>query len=121
MKYSNHSVSIVAAAFFTICIPRDVHASQSFCAVTERTPDSFVALRDGPGEKYKPIGRIVPSDFLWVGTEACRSDFGEQRCDESRNWVFVERVLSLHATAPAKTKGWAHARLIRQIACDETR
>ncbi|MEY9403659.1 hypothetical protein ABIF79_010034 [Bradyrhizobium japonicum] len=62
-------------------------------------------------------------DFLWVATEACRSDFGRERCADIGAWVFVERVFQVASkpTADPKAglKGWANSKLIRQVACGD--
>ncbi len=94
-------------------------ATGTFCAVTERTADGFVTLREGPDPHAAERGRLGTADFLWVATEACRADFGPRRCAEGGAWVFVERVFALPGSPNSGLKGWANARLIRQVACGD--
>jgi hypothetical protein len=98
--------------------PGPSQATETFCAVTERTADGFVSLRDGPGSQYNSVGQVLPSNLLWVGTEKCRSDFGKQQCDMTERWVFVERVFST-AAVQSSLKGWIKQSLIRQVACTD--
>ena len=86
-------------------------ASETFCAVTKKTNDGFVEAREGPGVLYKGLGRITTSDFLYVGTERCRDDFGKSLCSNDQQWSFVEEV------AGSKLKGWVKSTLIRPITC----
>src|ERR1700744_5998836 len=69
-------------------------AAQTYWAVTKSTRDGFVALRTGPGARFAPVGKLLPHDFLYVGTEQCRNDFGRLLCSENGEWVFVEKVVS---------------------------
>ena len=100
-----------------IISPRPSYATETFCAVTERTADGFVNLREGPNSEYKVVGKVLPADLLWVGSEQCRSDFGQSVCDPTGKWVFVERVFSL--TSKSTLKGWINNRFVRQIACSD--
>ena len=97
-------------------------ATTTACAVSERTADGFLNLRIGPGNQFNIIGIVRPNDFLWVASEPCRSDFGSLQCDETNEWVFVERVFPFRSDArdaAGARKGWAHSRYIRYIACDD--
>jgi hypothetical protein len=93
-------------------------ATNSYCAVAEKTSDGFVIVREGPGTQFKSLGRISKHDLLWIATEFCRSDFGASQCDETQTWVFVERVFSLEP-AYSKLKGWVRSSLTHQIARKE--
>ncbi len=84
------------------------HATQSFCAVSERTPDGFVNLRNGPGPHYKVVGQVLPPNVMLVGTEQCRDDFGLSLCSEDRQWVFVEEVLGKRPLM----KGWMNNKFV---------
>jgi hypothetical protein len=94
-------------------------AAETFCAVIENTSDGFVSVREGPGPQFKSLGRLTQSDLLWIGTEQCRSDFGASLCDETKTWVFVERVFSLPTSLRLELKGWVRNKLIHQVACSE--
>jgi hypothetical protein len=91
------------------------YSTATFCAVTEKTSDGYVSLREGPGPQNRKLGEVLPSDLLMVATEQCRSDFGAQKCDASGRWIFVERVYPIGKSGP-RQKGWILASLIRQIA-----
>lgn len=91
-------------------------ASETYCGVSKPTADGFVVLRQGPSPAFAPEGSVTPSDFLYLDTAQCRSDFGKLRCSRNGAWVFVEKV------AGSTKKGWANAKLVRSIACpDEMR
>ncbi len=97
--------------------PSVASATATYCAVAKQTRDGFVMLRSGPGAHFDPLHTIAPSDLLTVGTERCRSDFGSLLCSEAGDWVFIEAVTKLN-TRNVTAKGWANAKLIRQIACE---
>ena len=119
-RRQSRPVIIALLAFSVICSTSGPSLSTAtFCAVTEKTADGFVTVRDGPGTQYKSLGKLEPSNLLWVATEQCRSDFGPSLCDASGQWVFVERVFRVVPSPHAQLKGWANIRLIRQVACEE--
>jgi hypothetical protein len=101
---------------FTLCTAAPGWATQTYCAVTQQTSDGFVAVRMGPDTSYEPIGKLLPTDFLYVGTEQCRNDFGPMLCSENGEWVFVEEVIAFGRTKKP-IKGWAYNKLVRPIAC----
>lgn len=104
--------------FFSICCAgSSAVATGTFCAVVERTADGYVNLRDGPSPQHHVVGRVLPSDFLWVATEQCRLDFGKMQCDDTQSWVFVEKVHALRDRDRDHIKGWAKAQFVRPIAC----
>jgi len=98
-------------------IPLDASATETFCAVIERTDDGFVTVREGPAANYSARGMLVPSDQLWMDTRHCRSDFGREFCDEKGAWLFVERVFPNGDPSRSKIKGWVNSHFIRQIGC----
>jgi hypothetical protein len=91
--------------------PMLASATETYCGVTQHTPDGFVAIREGPGVGFPMRGKAIPSDFLYVGTEKCRDEFGALVCSPDASWVFVEEV------AGSKLKGWARGSLIRTVTC----
>ena len=97
--------------------PPPSFASETFCAVTERTSDGFVSVRSGPGTDYNVLGKVHLSDFLYVGTERCRNDFGPTLCSEDGRWVFVEEVRK--QSKVFVLKGWIKNSLIRQVTCPD--
>jgi hypothetical protein len=111
-----------AAVTLTTALPLvfraiDASATTTFCAVSERTDDGFVSVRQGPGVDFPALGRVVPSEQLMVAIENCRSDFGPMQCDEKGVWLFVERVYPIDSRARTPLKGWVHRRFIRQVGC----
>src|SRR5262245_43411571 len=36
------------------------HATADFCVVVTKTPDGFLALREGPGTQFKMIAKLKP-------------------------------------------------------------
>lgn len=92
------------------------HATETFCAVTRETRDGYVALREGPSPSFRTRAKLLPQDFLYVGTESCREDRrGRLLCGENR-WLFVEQVLS-GGRPKEGVEGWASSRFIRQVSC----
>jgi hypothetical protein len=91
------------------------HSTATFCAVTERTSDGYVSLREGPTPQNRKLGEVLPSNLLIMATEQCRSDFGTQQCDPTGRWIFVEKVFPIGHHGSAQ-KGWILASLTRQIA-----
>ena len=91
-------------------------ATDSWCAVPEKTPDGFISLRSGPGTQHAIVGRVVPSDSLLIDTGRCREAFGRQHCDESGKWGFVEVVYNLGKEQTTQS-GWINTHHVRQIAC----
>ncbi len=112
-KYAVFCWVLVAVIF----LPQSSSATAIFCAVSERTNDGFVSVRSGPGVDYEVLGKIFAGDFLYVGTERCREDFGSIHCSNDGKWVFVEDAL--RNSKSIKLKGWAKNSLIRQITCPD--
>lgn len=98
---------------------KEAFATSTFCAVTRETKDGFVSLRVGPAATYKQIGTLFPSDFLYVGTELCRADFGAMLCSNHGRWIFVEAVKRFKNFSNMNLKGWANSSLIRQVQCPD--
>jgi hypothetical protein len=42
------------------------HATQDFCAVVRKTPDGFLALREGPGTWFPMKARLHQGDLLFA-------------------------------------------------------
>lgn len=105
------AMTAVATAFVS-----GAKATETWCAVTKQTNDGFVSVRAKPTPSSPLLGRLGPTDFLYVGTEQCRDDFGHSVCSRDGLWVFVEEVRSLRSV---QLKGWVNSRLIRQIACPD--
>ena len=50
------------------------HATEDFCAVVLKTPDGFLALREGPGTQHKMITKLEQGDFLLADTAMGEQD-----------------------------------------------
>lgn len=44
------------------------YATQDFCVVVRKTPDGFLALRDGPGAKFRMKATLKPGELLVADT-----------------------------------------------------
>ena len=118
-KKSCWQFALGAGLVTAVSLSQSAIATSTFCAVTERTQDGFVNLRAGPGPQYAIRAKAILSDFLFVATEHCRSDFGPTLCDENGSWVFVEKIFSIVPDGEEKRSGWVNARLIRQVGCPD--
>lgn len=107
----------VIVAFVLTAVATPIWATSSWCGVTEKTSDGFVALRIGPSPKFQEVARVIPSDALTIDTGFCRSFMGKSYCDFSGKWVFVELITKLDGRSIVGG-GWANSRYIRQVACD---
>lgn len=112
MNSDMKDILIVAAFLITTAAPAS--ATGTYCAVAEKTPDGYVALREGPGVSYTRVAKLFPTAMLEIDTGTCREFIGRKLCDPSREWVFVEGVSS-----NANHQGWAFSKLLRPIACDD--
>lgn len=114
--------ALISAFSMTISAP--TAAAESWCGVYDFSSDLYLNLRAAPSPKYRIVGKVKKSDFLWVGTEQCRDDFTDGRaefgsaiCTKNLKWVFVEAVL--RNDRDIGIKGWANSTYIRQISCPE--
>lgn len=114
MPHHTRAIAVLALVFASTS---NCMATNTFCAVIEKTADGFVSLRSGPGVENSIVGKILPDNLLWIGSETCRSDFGKAQCSPNGRWIFAERVFKPPATPLPNLKGWINATLIRQIAC----
>jgi hypothetical protein len=104
-------INPILIGFACCTFPVAASATETFCGVIERTRDGFVSIRKGPGVGYPVSGKALPSDFLFIGTEKCRDDFGPLLCSSTGDWVFVEEV------AGSNLKGWVRSSLVRTVTC----
>jgi hypothetical protein len=66
-------------------------ATEDFCAVVLKTPDGFLALREGPGAQFRVKARLRQGDVLFADTRTCVIDHPDI-CDETRKWTYVNYV-----------------------------
>ena len=89
----------VIVACLSAAVATPILATSSWCGVTEKTSDGFVALRKEPSPKFKEVARVIPSDALTLDTGFCRSFMGKSYCDFSDKWVFVELITNLDGSS----------------------
>jgi hypothetical protein len=105
-------------------------ATSEWCAVPEMTPDGFLNLRDGPGIQSRIIGRVVPSDYLFVAIPSCQEREDQPPvCDETRRWEYIEEVFSVPEGGgngwinwreiSHHKRGWVRRSYLRRVACAE--
>ena len=54
------------AIFALVLIATPIYATSSWCAVSEKTSDGFINLRSGPGVKHSVVGKVIPSDVVFL-------------------------------------------------------
>jgi hypothetical protein len=85
-------------------------ATQDYCLTVRNTPDGYLALRAGPGGKFKMKARLKPGELLVADTGMCRDDL----CDETRQWTFINSVPRLDGrNAKRFTQGWVAAKFTK--------
>jgi hypothetical protein len=92
------------------------HATEDFCAVVLKTPDGFLALREGPGTPHKMITKLEQGDFLLADTA-----MGEQD-PKNIKWVHINgvpRVDGPDAIGKTYTRGWVARRYVQTLLCPD--
>ena len=95
------------------------HATEDFCAVVLKTPDGFLALREGPGTRFKVKEKLLQGDVLFADTRSCVIDH-PGICDEKREWTYVYSVPRLDGDlkeAKHFTEGWVGSRFTQGFLC----
>jgi hypothetical protein len=92
------------------------HATEDFCAVVLKTPDGFLALRDGPGTRFNLRAKLKQGDVLLADTRSCVIDHPDT-CDEKREWTYVYSVR--HEGKEVKVQGWVTRRFTQDFVCPE--
>lgn len=97
-------------------------ATTDSCAVTEKTPDGFVALRSGPGVNFPIVRRVLPTDGLYGEFTECGKSVGGKVpvCDQTNNWLYVKKVCPLPGCKETgeRYEGWVSKRFIRFVGCE---
>lgn len=114
-------IRLLAIAFF-ILFASHARATIDSCAVTEVTPDAFVALRSGPGVNFTIIRKILPSDGLYGEFTECGKSAGTKApvCDHSGNWLYVAKICPLPGCSMTgeRYQGWISRKFIRFVGCE---
>ena len=95
------------------------HATADFCAVVLKTPDGFLALREGPGMRFKAKARLRQGDVLFADTRTCVIDHPDI-CDEKMEWTYVNYVPRLDGRlkeAKHFTQGWVARKFTQEFLC----
>ena len=91
-------------------------ATEDFCAVVLKTPDGFLALREGPGTQHKMITKLEQGDFLLADTA-----MGEQD-PKNKKWVHINgvpRIDGPDAIGKTYTRGWVARRYVQTLLCPD--
>ena len=119
--FMTHFRRIFVIAFF-ISIAGHAGATADSCAVTEMTPDGFVALRSGPGVSFQLIRKIFPTDGMYGEFTECGKSAGSKPpvCDQSGNWLYVAKVCPLPGCSMTgeRYEGWVSRKFIRFVGCE---
>lgn len=94
-------------------------ATEDFCAVVLKTPDGFLALREGPGAQFREKARLRQGDRLFADTRSCMIGHPDI-CDETRKWTYVNYVPRLDGRleeAKQFTQGWVARRFTQEFMC----
>jgi hypothetical protein len=85
------------------------HATEDFCAVVLKTPDGFLALREGPSTRFKMITKLHRGDFLLADTGGTLSP----------KWTHVIGVPRIDSGDAHYTRGFVYRRYIQEFLCPE--
>jgi hypothetical protein len=101
MKYATILVvlAIVLASITAAGATVDVE-----CAVVLKTPDGFLALREGPGTQFEMKKKLKRGDFLVLSPD-----------DDGGKWVEVQAKPCM--TCRPRTKGWVYRQFIQSFVC----
>jgi hypothetical protein len=91
-------------------------ATEDFCAVVLKTPDGFLALREGPGTRFAVKTKLRRGDALYADTAQC----SPSACDYTRNWTHVVSVPRLDGgreEASQFMQGWVARKFIQEFIC----
>jgi hypothetical protein len=78
MKLGRNATVVAAMVFASMTVlSTEAQATEDFCAVVLKTPDGFLALREGPGTQFGVKARLVQGDVLFADTRTCVIDHPE--------------------------------------------
>src|SRR5215510_4211947 len=115
-------LSSIAALFLAT---GTAHATEDFCVEVTKTPDGFLALREGPGTEFKMIAKLKPgypldADTSQGGTECAGDQDPEtpkemaryKRCmKEAQRWTRV--------WIAARRSAWVYSKYTKSRDCPE--
>jgi hypothetical protein len=114
-------IRLFAISFFML-FSSQVRATTNSCAVTEMTPDGFVALRSGPGANFTMVRKILSSDGLYGDFTECGTSAGGKAplCDRSGHWLYVAKICPLPGCSMTgeRYEGWISRKYIRFVGCE---
>jgi hypothetical protein len=110
----------IAAIVLLLVSTGDALSTQAYCGVLKATTDGFVALRAGPGTRFRIVKRLKPFEAVWLDTGPCREDL----CDETGRWKFVEAVPRIDGpTGRGRnhrfTQGWVRSNYVKEVVCPD--
>jgi hypothetical protein len=73
-------------------------ATTESCAVVLNTPDGFLALRDGPGTRFRMKGKLRPGVVLLITTENCSWEQPNIKCQRWMRVVADSDALEIEGT-----------------------
>src|SRR5215471_18971411 len=104
-------------AVCTAALATSAHATIDFCVVVRNTPDGFLALREGPGTRFRMKARLKPGELLTADTRKCMGE-NEPICDEKGQWTFINYVPRLDDGKKERfTQGWVATKFTTQTRC----
>src|SRR5262245_33256128 len=90
-------------AVCTAALVASARATIDFCVAVRKTPDGFLALREGPGTRFRVKAKLKPGELLVADTRSCMDDI----CDEKNQWTFINYVPRLDDKKEEHfTQGW---------------
>ena len=96
-------------AVCTAALATSAHATEDFCVIVQKTPDGFLALREGPGTRFRMKARLKPGELLIADT---------RRSDEKGEWTFINNVPRLDDGKKEHfTQGWVATKFTTQARC----
>jgi len=120
MRLERNMLVAAVSVFASIATPSTrALATEDFCAVVLKTPDGFLALREGPGTQFREKARLRQGDVLFADTRTCVIDHPDI-CDKTRKWTYVNYVPRLDGRleeAKQFTQGWVVRRFTQEFIC----
>ena len=91
-------------------------ATADACAVTLKTPDGFLNLREGPGTEYEIVSKLYPGDNISVDSGMCDNINGQSICTDG-SWTRIRDEIATNDGIKMVTRGWVATKYIRTTDC----